>query len=782
MKIIAKIPALLGALLVPTALYAAPQYSSQIQRTSFGVPHILAENERGVGYGLGYAYAQDNACVFLDEMVTVEGRRSLHFGADTVGGPDAASLSMRVPNRQIDAFMALLNDPAEVEQTWARQPESARELVRGYVAGFNRYLREAGSSGLPAACRGKPWVRPISTTDIMRLMRRYAVQGSSAQFVDNIVAAKPPTTGEKSASAAVSPELFSRGPDMQFGIGSNAIAFGKDTVQDGKGLLFANPHYPWEGILRFYQFHLTIPGRMDVMGVSLPGIPTVSIGFSRDFAWTHTVNTSVHMTLYRLELKPGDPTRYRFDGSWRKLKRKRVHVSLRTEDGGIRQEAHDLWLSDFGPVISRPGGLEWTARHAYALRDANWDNSRMIETWHGINLARTLDQVERVVVDNVGLPWVNLLAADREGRALYTDVTVTPGISKQKLDQCLVKDFEASMEHGIVVLDGANSDCLWDNDPAAPQPEIVAGRNLPVLWRSDFVQNANDSAWMTNPAAPLEGYSPTASADGVEQGGRTRMGIGIVRKRLSGIDGLPGNTFTADAMRHLAFTNDVFAAGLLQADLSAFCKSRPAAVTVAADTIDLAEACDTLRRWDGRASPESIGYPLFSSWWKCAEKKDVYRVAFDPRRPLETPAGLKWQDEAVAGRIRQCLGDAIAELAKLEIDWRKPWGEIQYVDVGTRHVPVPGGAIGDVYNSMYSLPEKGRMRPALGSSYIQIVGFDDNGPVADGLLAYSQSTNPKSPHAHDQLSLFLAGRLVRQPFRQEDIRNDPTYSVVTISE
>src|SRR3546814_9207565 len=63
---------------------------------------------------------------------------------------------------------------------------------------------------------------------------------------------------------------------------------------NGRGLLLGNPHYPWHGILRFCQMHLTIPGKMDVMGVSLPGVPAVAIGFTKDFAWSHTVNTSVH--------------------------------------------------------------------------------------------------------------------------------------------------------------------------------------------------------------------------------------------------------------------------------------------------------------------------------------------------------------------------------------------------------------------------------------------------------------------------------------------------------
>src|SRR3546814_1675538 len=98
-------------------------------------------------------------------------------------------------------------------------------------------------------------------------------------------------------------------------VGSNAVALGKDATTDGRGLLLGNPHYPWQGILRFYQFHLTIPGKLDVMGAALPGLPVVNIGFTRDLAWSHTVNTSAHFTLYALTLDPADPTRYKVGGT-----------------------------------------------------------------------------------------------------------------------------------------------------------------------------------------------------------------------------------------------------------------------------------------------------------------------------------------------------------------------------------------------------------------------------------------------------------------------------------
>ena len=72
-------------------------------------------------------------------------------------------------------------------------------------------------------------------------------------------------------------------------------------------MLLGNPHFPWIGTLRFYQFHVTIPGEMDVMGGSLSGFPLINIGFNKDVAWSHTVDTANALHALRAEARPGRP-------------------------------------------------------------------------------------------------------------------------------------------------------------------------------------------------------------------------------------------------------------------------------------------------------------------------------------------------------------------------------------------------------------------------------------------------------------------------------------------
>src|SRR3546814_18633567 len=128
------------------------------------------------------------------------------------------------------------------------------------------------------------------------------------------------------------------------------------------------------------------------------------------------------------------------------------------------------------------------------------------------------------------------------------------------------------------------------------------------------------------------------------------------------------------------------------------------------------------------------------------ENPGIGKTPSDAATPVATPRDLKLDDPAFLALLRRALGQAIIDLRHDAIDWTRPWGVSQYIETTRGRVPVPGGASGDVYNSMYSVvaPGQGHMIPTLGPSYIQIVGFDADGPVARALLASSDTFGPPS--------------------------------------
>jgi acyl-homoserine-lactone acylase len=98
-------------------------------------------------------------------------------------------------------------------------------------------------------------------------------------------------------------------------------------------------------------------------------------------------------------------------------------------------------------------------------------------------------------------------------------------------------------------------------------------------------------------------------------------------------------------------------------------------------------------------------------------------------------------------------------------------GTVQAAPRGEARIPIHGGPhnAGILYMIQPRLTPTGLV-PVHGSSYIQVVSFDERGPVADTILTYSQSTDPASPHSSDQTRAFSTKSWNRVPFTPEDIR------------
>jgi acyl-homoserine lactone acylase PvdQ len=56
------------------------------------------------------------------------------------------------------------------------------------------------------------------------------------------------------------------------------------------------------------------------------------------------------------------------------------------------------------------------------------------------------------------------------------------------------------------------------------------------------------------------------------------------------------------------------------------------------------------------------------------------------------------------------------------------------------------------------------------NSYLQVVTFDGSGPVAEAILASSQTPDPASPFHADQTRLYAQKRWVRLPFSRGEVR------------
>lgn len=740
-----------ATLLAATHAYALQAGSTgleaEIRWTSEGIPHIQARDEQGLGYGVGYAYARDNACLLEDEVLTARGERARYLGAQ---GQSSAQLD----NVSSDLFYRWLNTDAAVQAFWARQPAPVQALIDGYVAGFNQYL----ASQQNYRCHGQAWVKPLVREDLVRLARRLLVEGGVGRFAEAMLNAAPPATG--TAQAAISDPMHGFASER----GSNAIAVGGERTENGKGRLLANPHFPWAGAMRFWQLHLTIPGKLDVMGAALPGLPLVNIGFNQHLAWTHTVDSSAHFTLHRLQLDPADPGRYRVDGKPHALRKVTVSIEVLGADGVLKPLEHAVYESDFGPLVNWPGKLDWTADHAYALKDANLGNTRVFEQWYAMGQAQSVEQLRRSIEQIQGIPWVNTLAADDQGQALYFNGAVIPNVPLPQLAQCADPALAAA---GLPGLDGSRSECDWQADAGAAQAGIVAGAHLPTLLTRDVLQNSNDSAWFTNPATPLTGFSPLISRDGKPLGPRARFALSELAK-------LTGQPLRTDALRELVTANRVYLAERTLDDLAAYCASRKLPAKVAG-------ACQVLGRWDRTAnlSSNARGYLYFQQLaGALSDIPGAWRTPFDPQDPINTPSGIAWQVPEVAKALTAALLTIADDADLRKVPAQAQWGQVQQ----SHGVAIPGGDghLG-VYNAIKSEPAAdGHLEVESGSSYIQLVSFNERGPQAQGVLSFSQASEPSSPHFADQTRRFSAQQWAPLPFTREQIGADPGLRILRL--
>ena len=760
-----------------------------IRRTTGGVPHILASDWASLGFGYGFAFAQDNLCTMANDYITVSAQRSRYFGPGGVyvqGGNGASST-----NLDSDLFFRQIIDSGVIGRLTKGLDPRLRQALSGYVQGYNHYLASVGgASGVPdPTCRGQAWVRPITIQDAELRFYQLMLLSGEGNVIDAIAQAAPPKAAARpsSALAVTSPRRAARLLIARLraatATGSNAVAIGSAGTRNHHGLLLGNPHFPWTGTERFYQAQLTIPGEIDVTGASLYGVPLILIGHNDLVAWSHTVSTAFRFTPYQLALVSRHPTEYLENGRPVKMIARRVTVTIRKANGTLAPFSRTLYSTRYGPIFNSLDGisLPWTRSVAFAIRDANAANlSRAMDTWFGIDRAHSARQVLSVIEKYQGIPWVNTVAADKQGQALYADVGAIPGVPDKLAHKCDVGfgvlTFAAV---GLPILDGSSTRCDWATGRRAAAPGLLGPGQEPSVLRSDFVTNSNDSFWLANPHHPLTGFARIIGTVDTARTLRTRVGLIEVQARINGTDGLGPRGFTLAAMRRLDLSDLDYAATLTRKSLVSICRGfRGSAPTSGGGRVKTGNACTVLARWNLHWDPSQRGPVLFGAFWNEASgaQPSPFSHKFQLSNPVTTPFGLNTKNPTV----RTALGDAIRLLNRLGIPLGATLGSVQFVSYHGEHIPIPGGP-GDpdgIYNAIYT--GQGQA-PIDGSSFIQVVTWNNTScPVGQTILTYSESSNPASPHFADQTMLFSRKQFLPDRFCASQIMSDPQLTVEAV--
>jgi len=389
--------------------------SVEIIRDQWGVPHIYAETVEDLFFAQGFVHAQDRLWQMELNRRIAQGQLSEVFG-ELALDTDRATRTFG------------FNHLGRVD--WASAENELRDVIQAYAAGINAFI-ENPDTRLPIEFslvrhRPEPW-RPEDCTAFARLM---LWKMSHAWYGEIIRAQLIEAVGEEHAAELeihypqdnpitlpngiefnrLDPDgMPSRapGPFLERGLGSNAWAISGNRSATGRPVLCNDMHLPLSQPGLWYFNHLSSE-TINVTGVSIPGAPLVQVGHNDRIAWGMTLAFTDAEDLFIEKLDPDNPHRYRFKNEWREAE---VRTEIIKVKGRAEPHQEKVVITHHGPIISDAVGFsgQRVAINSMALRPGP-----SLDGWRLLNRADNWDDFVAAMklIDNTQL---NVSYADVEG-------------------------------------------------------------------------------------------------------------------------------------------------------------------------------------------------------------------------------------------------------------------------------------------------------------------------------------------------------------------------------
>jgi hypothetical protein len=134
--------------------------------------------------------------------------------------------------------------------------------------------------------------------------------------------------------------------------------------------------------------------------------------------------------------------------------------------------------------------------------------------------------------------------------------------------------------------------------------------------------------------------------------------------------------------------------------------------------------------------------------------------------------------------VLEALGRAVQKLHDAGVPLDARVGDVQSEPRPDGAIPIHGGTGGTgTFNVITARFDGAGYRDVeAGASFILAAELTPQGPRSRAILAYSNSSDPTSPHHADQTELYSAKQWVDLDYHEEDILADPAYTTMTIVE
>ncbi|MBX2817655.1 MAG: penicillin acylase family protein [Saprospiraceae bacterium] len=331
------------------------------------VPHIFAETDSDLYYAQGYVTAMHR--LFQMDMAT----RSAEGTLSEVIGSRTLELDRERRNQGIG--WAAEN----AVRGWKKHPEYFA-LVEAYCQGVNDYIATLSPRDYPleykfldfAPSAWSPY-RSALFSKVMAIdlaMAESDLENSNARaafgkaVMDDLMPESNPYQSpvipsgtswdfdpiKVDSQEVAASEAFRRGRfrPSPANLGSNNWAVGGEKTADGSVILCSDPHLYLTLPSIWFEIHLQSK-EQNCYGVSLPGIPSVIIGFNEDIAWGQTNVGQDVLDWYQVEWVDASRQSYRLDGEIEPVQMRIEEISVRGQEA-IRDT---IRYTSWGPVMEK---------------------------------------------------------------------------------------------------------------------------------------------------------------------------------------------------------------------------------------------------------------------------------------------------------------------------------------------------------------------------------------------------------------------------------------------
>lgn len=358
--------------------FTLPGISGEVEivRNTHNVPHIFADTDEDVFFGLGFVHAQDRLWQMQMLRRTAQGRLSEVFGRRTL---------------RTDELMRRLDIYGLARQALEVQDAETIAALRAYSNGVNAWLQATNER---ARGRGAPefflfnaemplW-QPADSLAILKLLSvqlnshigREVLRARASMLVDperlrdlmpdapgagvaalpDFASLFPGLTREDARDLALSTQtlpaddpLSPVNPVALAGASNSFAATPARAASDG-ALLANDPHLELTAPSQMYLARLGLSSG-SVIGASIPGIPAILSGRSEALGWGITSSYMDDSDIFIEELNPDNPLQYRSPDGWAEFETRGSIIRIRDED----PVTMTLRWTENGPVLS--GGL-----------------------------------------------------------------------------------------------------------------------------------------------------------------------------------------------------------------------------------------------------------------------------------------------------------------------------------------------------------------------------------------------------------------------------------------